>query len=100
MENRISTRGPGSSRPTSITEGSVREILTTDVCGFEVSKQQKPLYKSHMNQNTLLWTGRISRFEIQSVPGGKVNILRGHSVGHSKQKVVYVHVSYSERFPR
>jgi hypothetical protein len=27
-----------------------------------------------------------------------VNILRGHSVGHSKQKSVYVHVSYSERF--
>jgi hypothetical protein len=24
----------------------------------------------------------------------------GHSIGHSKQKSVYVHVSYSERFPR
>jgi hypothetical protein len=24
----------------------------------------------------------------------------GHSIGHSKQKAVYVHVSYSERFPR
>jgi hypothetical protein len=34
------------------------------------------------------------------VPGGKVNILRGHSVGHSKKKLVCVHVSYSERFPR
>jgi hypothetical protein len=37
---------------------------------------------------------------IQSVPGGKLNILGGHSIGHSKQKSVYVHVSYSERFPR
>jgi hypothetical protein len=37
---------------------------------------------------------------IQGVPGGKANILRGHSTGHSKQKSVYVHVSYSERFPR
>jgi hypothetical protein len=27
-------------------------------------------------------------------PGG------GHSIGHSKQETVYVHVSYSERFPR
>jgi hypothetical protein len=36
---------------------------------------------------------------IQSVPGGKVSILGGHSVGHSKQKNAYVHVSYSERFP-
>jgi hypothetical protein len=30
---------------------------------------------------------------IQSVPGG-------HGIAHSKQKSVYVHVSYSERFPR
>jgi hypothetical protein len=29
-----------------------------------------------------------------------VSILGGHSIGHSKQKNVYVHVSYSERFPR
>jgi hypothetical protein len=27
-------------------------------------------------------------------------ILGGHINGHSKQKSVYVHVSYSERFPR
>ena len=37
---------------------------------------------------------------IQSVPGGNVNILGGHSIGHSKQKCLYEHVSYSERFPR
>ena len=37
---------------------------------------------------------------IQDVPGGKVNILAGHSIGHSKQKTLYEHVSYSERFPR
>jgi hypothetical protein len=29
-----------------------------------------------------------------------VDILGGHSIGHSKQKSVYVHVSYSEQFPR
>jgi hypothetical protein len=28
--------------------------------------------------------------------GGKVSILGGHSIGHSKQRSVYVHVSYSE----
>jgi hypothetical protein len=39
-------------------------------------------------------------FYIQGVPGGKVNILGGHSIGHSKQKTLYEHVSYSERFPR
>jgi hypothetical protein len=37
---------------------------------------------------------------IQNVPGGKFNILGGHSIGHSKKKSVYVHASYSERFPR
>jgi hypothetical protein len=34
---------------------------------------------------------------IQNVPGGNVNILGGHGIGNSKQKSVYVHVSYSER---
>jgi hypothetical protein len=36
----------------------------------------------------------------QDVPGGKVNIFGGHNIGHSKQKTVCVHLSYSERFPR
>jgi hypothetical protein len=36
---------------------------------------------------------------IQGVPGRKVSILGGHSIGYSKQKwIVYVHVSYSELF--
>jgi hypothetical protein len=37
---------------------------------------------------------------IQGVPGGKVNILGGYSIGHSKQKTLYEYVSYFERFPR
>jgi hypothetical protein len=37
---------------------------------------------------------------IQSVQGGKVNIVGGRSIGHSKQKIVYVRASYSKRFPR
>jgi hypothetical protein len=37
---------------------------------------------------------------IRNVPGGKVRILGGHSIGHSKQESVYVHVSCSGRFPR
>jgi hypothetical protein len=31
---------------------------------------------------------------IQGVPGGKVSILGGHIIGHSKQKSVYVHVLF------
>jgi hypothetical protein len=29
---------------------------------------------------------------IQDVPRGKINILGGHSIGHSKQKRVYMYV--------
>jgi hypothetical protein len=36
----------------------------------------------------------------QSDPGGIVSILGGHRIGHSKQNSLYVHASYSERFPR
>ena len=31
---------------------------------------------------------------VQGVPGGKANILGGNSIGHSKQKCLYEHVSY------
>jgi hypothetical protein len=36
---------------------------------------------------------------IRDIPRGKTNILGGHSIGHSKKKSLYEHVSYSERFP-
>jgi len=42
----------------------------------------------------------VTTYNIQGVPGGKTNILGGHNIGHSKQKYLYEHVSYSERFPR
>jgi hypothetical protein len=42
----------------------------------------------------------VSVRHIQGAPGGKVNILGDHRIGHSMQKSVYVHVSYCERFPR
>jgi hypothetical protein len=55
------------------------------------------------------WRESISLYVyIQRVPGRKVNILGGPSIGHSKQKkkkiyiyaYIYVPVSYSEWFPR
>jgi hypothetical protein len=62
------------------------------------------------HQPTMEWTNvkepmsvRLSSTyfkDIQDIPGGKVNILGGHSIGHSQQKIVYVHASYSERFSR
>jgi hypothetical protein len=52
-----------------------------------------------LNFTVFMYVTQISRY-IQGVPGGKINILGGHSIGHSKQKCLYEHVSYSERFPR
>jgi len=49
--------------------------------------------------NSLSMTN-LRHFFIPGVPGGKVNILGGYSIGHSKQKNLYEHVSYSELFPR
>jgi hypothetical protein len=37
---------------------------------------------------------------IYGAPGGKINILGGRSIGHSKQQTVPVPMSYSERFPK
>jgi hypothetical protein len=42
----------------------------------------------------------IKLWAIQNVPREKFNILGGHSISHSKQNSVYVHVFHSERFPR
>ena len=39
-----------------------------------------------------------SLVHIQGVPGGNFNILGGYSIGNSKQKTLYEHVSYSEHF--
>jgi hypothetical protein len=47
----------------------------------------------------ILFEGKIKKY-IHSVPGGKVNILGDHSIGHSKKKNLYEHVSYSKQFPR
>jgi hypothetical protein len=40
----------------------------------------------------------LATWEKKGVPGGKVNILGGHSTGHSKQKGVYVHVIIPNSF--
>jgi hypothetical protein len=37
---------------------------------------------------------------VQSVQLEKVNILGGHSIGDSKRKNVYIHVTYAIWFPR
>jgi hypothetical protein len=38
-------------------------------------------------------------YYLHGAPGGKVSLLEGHSIGHSKKKSLYEHVSYSEHFP-
>ena len=55
---------------------------------------------SNCNANEKNLTGFLLKYivPIQGVPGGKVNILGGHSTGHSKQKYLYEHVSYPNGF--
>jgi len=57
------------------------------------------LLRAHVSNSEFQFTIYV-HLNIQGVPGGKISILRGHSIGHSKQKCLYEHVSYSERFPR
>jgi hypothetical protein len=42
----------------------------------------------------------LTQYYMLDVPEGKVSFLGGQNIGYSKQKCVYVHVPYSERFPR
>jgi hypothetical protein len=51
------------------------------------------------NDISIIWISATVIQNIQNVPGGKVNILGGNSIGNSKEKSLYKHVSYSERFP-
>jgi hypothetical protein len=84
-------------------------IMTAEIIAYEEFKQTKPYLRiplylrfrvtRKLDKSRELWLILIV-FIIQSVSDGKVNILGGHSIGHSKQKIVYVHVSYSERFLR
>ena len=83
------------------------------MCGFALTVQSHTQHFSSLDQvflerlMVLAWLATNLMFaipkcltHIQDVPGGNVNILGGHSIGHSKQKYLYEHVSYSERFPR
>jgi len=58
------------------------------------------LYTEHIVFTMLIILKRFKIAYIPGVPGGNVNILGDYSLGNSKQRSVYVHVAYSERFPR
>jgi hypothetical protein len=78
-----------------------------------VIEQHCPHYDEHCACNTTGYAkvSELARHEedkrlkrvcvyIQDVQRGKASIMVGHSIVHSKQKSIYVHVSYSEPFPR
>jgi hypothetical protein len=52
-------------------------------------KKSGTMLVTYQTQNTALKRHAVVCFitNIQGVPGGKVNILGGHSIGHSKQKL-------------
>jgi hypothetical protein len=53
--------------------------------------------ESYVSRERKYKSGQVAVIHFQ---GAKVNILGGHSIVYSKQKWVYVHVPYSERFSR
>jgi hypothetical protein len=63
------------------------EILYIFICMFQVQHTFVNV-KGHLTVYLLHWL--VLKYEllifpfIQNVPGGKVNILGGHSIGHSK----------------
>jgi hypothetical protein len=64
-------------------------------------KKKKDLTVSAGKEKSVLALNNVLKIDIiQGVPRGKVNILGGHNIGHSKQKSVHVHVTFSEQFLR
>jgi hypothetical protein len=84
----------------------VRERKITDIengfwgCLARISRKDKIL--DNVNREKYVLTGYENKtvWCLQGVLGGKVNILGGHNISHSKLKDVYIHMSYSEWFPR
>jgi len=78
-----------------------QQPVTQSVGSLPCSKQSTPRHGSDLDESIHpLIHALLFQDNIQGVPGGKVNILEGHNIGHSKQKTLYEHVSYSKRFPR
>ena len=75
------------------------EVIVSVILSKNVYMNMCPILSGFRDRDICLYSGLACAPSI-GVPGGKVNILGGHSIGHSKQKCLYEHVSYSERFPR
>jgi hypothetical protein len=85
-----------------------KEVIKSIKCTFIYMKQLGNEVKSTKNLSILIFLYECKKlinvqfkysivYNIQSAPGGMVNILEGHNIGHSKQKIVCVHVFYCER---
>jgi hypothetical protein len=71
----------------------VEAIRSSETSVHTRSTRQRIPENVILHCNQLIWVLFLRKFStIQSVPGGKVNILGGHSIGHSKQKTVYMHM--------
>ena len=75
------------------------EVIVSVILSKNVCMNMCPLLNGFRDTGICLYSGLAWASSI-GVPGGKVNILGGHSIGHSKQKYLYERVSYSERSPR
>ena len=75
------------------------EVIVSVILSKNVYMNMCPILNGFRDRGIFLYSGLAWAPSI-GVTGGKVNILGGHSVGHSKQKCLHEHVSYSVRFPR
>jgi hypothetical protein len=63
--------------------------------GGTEENNEKKLRTAGLQADTKTRTCRVRHSVLYTgITGGKINILGGHSNGHSKQESVYVHMSY------
>jgi hypothetical protein len=77
---------------------SVRALFALSFLMFSVVSLQ--LIGAGGKASKLSEASNSRRQYIVSQQAGKVNTLGGHGIGYSKQKSVFVHVYYSQQFPR
>jgi hypothetical protein len=78
--------------------GALSTALGNTSLGYSVNNKSQVLnsYNYFLLEKDPEYSSNLYRMP----PRRKVSILAGHSICHSKQKRIYVHVSCSERFPR
>ena len=73
------------------------EVIVPVILSKNIYVNMFPILNSFWDTVIWLYCG-LAWVRSIAVPGGKVNILGGYSIGHSKQEYLYEHLTYTERF--